>query len=255
MLRLWGNSYQAGFAYGALMKRELRENYDSLWKYYYTLAEEEFKFITKVPQQYQPLARRLAIKLMKSLLRWNHYITLPHTPKRFLDEYAGIAAGSGLDYFQMIEVNMIPEYTRAGCSIIGAWGKATANGHLVQLRALDWDVRNPMNKYPILVVYNLTEKGSHPFVNIGFTGVVGSITGFSEYTGFSEKVRKQNPVKQNETRYGKPWTYVTRDLLQFSQNIEGALQAINQTKRTCSIYLGVGNAKSNTFRLIEYSHK
>jgi hypothetical protein len=51
---------------------------------------------------------------------------------------------------------MIPEYTRAGCSILGAWGKATANNHLIQLRALDWDNNNPLNKYPIMVVYNLT---------------------------------------------------------------------------------------------------
>lgn len=114
---------------------------------------------------------------------------------------------------------MIPEYTRAGCSILGAWGKATANNHLIQLRALDWDNNNPLNKYPIMVVYNLSEKGSHPFVNIGFTGAVGSITGFSEYSGVSEKVRKQNPVKQNETRYGKPWTYAVRDVLQFSETI------------------------------------
>ena len=80
---------------------------------------------------------------------------------------------------------MIPEYTRAGCSILGAWGKATANNHLIQLRALDWDNNNPLNKYAIMVVYNLTEKGSHPFVNIGFTGAVGSITGFSDSSGVS----------------------------------------------------------------------
>lgn len=81
-----------------------------------------------------------------------------------------------------------------------------------------------MNKYPLLVVYNLHEKGSHPFINIGFTGIVGSITGFSEYSGMSEKVRKQNPVKQNETRYGKPWTYAVRDVLQFSETLQSALQ-------------------------------
>jgi hypothetical protein len=30
---------------------------------------------------------------------------------------------------------------------------------------------------------------------------------------------------------------------------------LNKTKRTCSVYLGVGNAKTNEFRLIEYSFK
>lgn len=84
------------------MRKELAENYDNLWKYYYNMAEEEFKFITKVPEKLQPMARSFAIKLMKSLLMWNHYITTPYTPKRFLDEYAGISAGSGLAWHKIV---------------------------------------------------------------------------------------------------------------------------------------------------------
>jgi hypothetical protein len=50
----------------------------------------------------------------------------------------------------------------------------------LQLRALDWDANNPMNKYPMIAIYDLTEKGSHPFANVGFAGFVGSITALSE---------------------------------------------------------------------------
>lgn len=156
---------------------------------------------------------------------------------------------------KVIEINMIPEYTRAGCSILGAWGKATKNGDLIHLRALDWDANNPLNKFPIFVVYHLTEKGSKPFVNAGWTGFVGSITGFSETVGVGEKVRKQNPVKENETRLGKPWTYAIRDVLQFTDNINSSLTSFNQTRRTCSVYLGLSSFPDKTFRLIEYSHK
>lgn len=84
---------------------------------------------------------------------------------------------------------------------------------------------------------------------------MGSLTGFGEFVGIGEKVRKQNPVKQNETRLGKPWTYALRDLLQFSKTIGEGLSGLNKTKRTCSIYAGVSSAQSNTFRLIEYSFK
>ena len=80
---------------------------------------------------------------------------------------------------------MLPEYTRAGCSILGAWGKATKNGDLIQLRALDWDVNNPINRSPTLVVYDLAEKGSHPFVNVAWPGFVGSLTGFGVNGGIS----------------------------------------------------------------------
>ena len=90
-----------------------------------------------------------------------------------------MSAGSGIPAASLYQLNMIPEYTRAGCSILGAWGKATLNGDLVQLRALDWDRNNPINKFPIFLVYDLEEKGSKPFVNVGWAGFVGSITGFS----------------------------------------------------------------------------
>lgn len=125
----------------------------------------------------------------------NHYVTRPFTPGRFIDEYAGISTGAGIPMRQLIEVNMIPEYTRAGCSILGAWGKATKNGDLIHLRALDWDVNNPINRYPTLIFYDLVEKGSKPFVNVGWAGFVGSLTGFGEFTGIGEKVRGQKPVK------------------------------------------------------------
>lgn len=145
LLKLHGTAYQAGFAYGTLMRRELQKLVHDLWAYYYSVAEEEFKFITKLPERLQPAGRAFAIQLYKGLLTANYVVTRKYTPKRFMDELAGLAAGSGLTINELIQLNMIPEYTRAGCSILGAWGKATADGAMIHLRALDWDVNNPMN--------------------------------------------------------------------------------------------------------------
>jgi hypothetical protein len=35
-----------------------------------------------------------------------------------------------------------------------------------------------MNKYPTLIIYDLKEKGSSKFINVGWAGFVGSLTGF-----------------------------------------------------------------------------
>jgi hypothetical protein len=43
------------------------------------------------------------------------------------------------------------------------------------------------------VFYNLVEKGFNPFVNVGWAGFVGSLTGF----GVGEQVRQQKPAKEN----------------------------------------------------------
>ena len=41
-------------------------------------------------------------------------------------------------------LNMLPELIRMTCSMIGAWGSATADGQLLQLRTLDFDASSPL---------------------------------------------------------------------------------------------------------------
>lgn len=91
-----------------------------------------------------------------------------------------------------------------------------------------------------------------PFANIAWVGFLGSLTGYSSAKiGVSERLRG-GPAK-TMTRFGKPWTYALRDVLQFSKTIDDALNQLNDTDRTCSVYLGIGSSVNNTYRLIEYS--
>jgi len=71
-----------------------------------------------------------------------------------------MAAGSGVDLRRIQFFNLIPELTRAACSIYGTWGPATANHGLIHLRALDWDDEAPMYVYPMVTVYNFSTPGS-----------------------------------------------------------------------------------------------
>ena len=65
-------------------------------------------------------------------------------------------------------------------------------GSLVQLRALDWNMNGPFQTAPIVTVYHPIPSpgnGGHPFANIGFLGLIGSITGYSSApVGICEKV-------------------------------------------------------------------
>lgn len=66
----------------------------------------------------------------------------------------GIAQGSRVSYRNIRRVNIFPEFIRAACTIVGAWGKATPDGKVIQLRALDFDPNTPLNQYPTAVVYH-----------------------------------------------------------------------------------------------------
>ena len=131
--------------------------------------------------------------MLRWILQFNGFITRRYTPIRFQAELDGVAEGANIDRNALVELNMIPEYTKAGCSILGAWGNATLNNELLHLRALDWDYHAPLSDHPVIVVYHSNEKGSQPFANVGWPGFIGSITGFSPLVGVGEKVRKQNP--------------------------------------------------------------
>lgn len=114
-------------------------------------------------------------------------------------------------------MNILPELTQAHCTVLGAWGSATEGGRLLHLRALDWDAFAPINRYPTIIVYSPTEAGSSPFANIGYLGLIGSLTGISK-VGISvgEKVMnvddpKDYPQDPKMTYFGKPWLFVLRD--------------------------------------------
>lgn len=50
----------------------------------------------------------------------------------------GISDASGVPIKLLRRIHMIGELTKGTCSMFGAWGKATPDKSLIQLRALDW---------------------------------------------------------------------------------------------------------------------
>jgi len=121
-----------------------------------------------------------------------------------------MADGSGLSTARIQFFNLIPEATRASCSIWGFWGDATPNGGLVHGRALDWDDEAPISQYPMITVYNFSTNGSIEFANFGWVGIVGSLAGMSPLVGIGERLWSD---KGEVSEYGTPWMYNLRDVL------------------------------------------
>jgi hypothetical protein len=95
----------------------------------------------------------------------------------FFDEIQGFADGAGVDPTVILHLNMIPELVKAACSMLGAWGAATAKSTagLIQLRALDWGLDSPLVRFHQLTIYHPSD-GSRPFATMGWTGFIGAIT-------------------------------------------------------------------------------
>merc|ERR1711968_239643 len=86
------------------------------------------------------------------------------------------------------QVNMLPELIRMQCSMMGAWGKSTAAGKLLQLRTLDFG-GGPFGNRTMLIVNHPEAATQNPaFATVGFPAFVGAVTGFSQNIGLCENV-------------------------------------------------------------------
>lgn len=100
------------------------------------------------------------------------------------------------------------------------------------------------------------------FANVGWTGWIGSITGMSSVqTAISEiGVTFPDSTFGKESRFGVPFTFLLRDVLQFDKGLDDAMTHMKDANRTCNLILGVGDGKIDTkdgaapFRGIQYSH-
>ena len=179
-----------------------------------------------------------------------------------LDEIAGLATGlcnsgavpncDAADLGAQIErMNLLPELIRMTCTMLGAWGKATPNGGLMQLRALDFGA-GPFANYSVLSVYHPAD--GHAFASLGFPGMVGAVTGWSAQIGMSEKVwETYDGTGVQKGHYdGEPVVGVIRDMLQFSASKAEAEAFARSITRTWAVFLGVGDAAAGRFDALGY---
>lgn len=251
LVHVYGSAYEMGKAFGQLMKKELNIMVPIFENYLDDFLINQVKILQKIPKEWAEVVVKFGLTAALDL---NYELTKSYVPQRFIDEMQGIADGSGLSYMQLVRMNYVPEITQAGCSIFGAWGKASQNGSLYQIRALDWDANSPVRLCKSVVIYHPSEPGSQTFANVGYCGLVGTITGYNNASvGISEKVWLTHP-EYNE-RIGKPWTFALRDVLQYSFDIDSALTELINTDRTCSIHIGIGSSQVGEMRGVEYSGK
>lgn len=101
---------------------------------------------------------------------------------------------------RIVQLNMIPDLVQMGCSMMGAWGDATVDGGLVQMRTLDFG-GGPFANNNVLTVHHPSDSKNH-FASLSFPGFAAAVTGFSDHIAQSEKVDMvYSPEKKPEGSY------------------------------------------------------
>jgi len=246
ILTLKGSSYEMGYAYGQLMSQEINQAMTGMFNYLVNSSATWLGYVKQnLPFYLKWIPNLLELDvpdMLTALLRLQYLFTKPYTPQRFTDELQGMAEGANFDLELLTNINLFPEFIRAQCSIVGAWGTASINGGLVQLRALDWDYKSYIANFPVAAIYFSDEEGSNPFATFGFAGMVGAISGYSSEIAISQKVWL--PISTDPmSEFGEPFAYLLKDVLQFGNDLDSAMSIIGDAKRTCRNHVGVGARK------------
>ncbi len=228
LLTVWGTPKEMGAAHGRLLKESVQKHCDHL------IA-----------------AMTGAMKIGPEKLDEVYQATLPYIPDHFVEEMKGLAEGAGIPLQTVIRCQMIGEASEWHCSLFGAWGKATAaDGHTYQLRALDYNIRAEIQRFPTIIVY--VPKQGHPFANIGWAGVVGSVTGISSVPLAISEIGDDYDAA-NDSFEGIPFQFLLRDILQFDENFDAAIARVQNARRTTSLMYAIGDGRKGRVRALQTS--
>ncbi len=161
--------------------------------------------------------------------------TKPFTPKRYLAEMEGLAKGSGVPLGTVLVANVFPELFH--CSGFALFGKATSGKPLLHGRILDYMTEFGFQELD--VVFVVKPDGYNAFINIGYAGLVGSVTGMNEkQVSFGEMGGRG--VGDWD---GVPMTYLMRMGMEQADTLDEAVDIFRKARRTCQYYYVIADGK------------
>lgn len=255
VFHVWGNAHDMGFAQGQMLKQLTTgpSFIQRVWAYLKNQVESGLP--ADLPQWLMDL---IAVVGLDAALDATEEVTYLYTNPNIYTMMAALADGSGDDYSTIVKVHMLAGLTQGHCSMLGAWGSALADPTgLLQLRALDWNMDGPFRDFSAITVYHPNDPSyGHAYINIGFAGFVGVITGISETKLAISEIGVAMPDETfgDQSRIGVPFIFILHDILSLDNTVDDAINRMQNSRRTCDLILGVGDGKLNQFRGFEYSY-
>lgn len=220
VLHLKGTAYEMGFQHGRLLGDLARQSMQRIVDAQGDLAKSD---------EYQ------AYLLMRPLM---HDMLRPHIPARFIEEMRGLAEGAGVSYEVVEAGNLFPEAFH--CSGIALRGAATHDGSLYHVRILDYMTRLGLQDTAVVIVHQPAEEGLRSWINVGFAGFVGTVTGMNDAQVAIGEMGGGGLGHWD----GLAMSLLMRDALERAGTLEEALEVFRSTKRTCEYYYVISDGKT-----------
>ena len=230
VFQLYGSPYEIGYQHGSLMRSQVRASVSNILAF----ADRQLG----IPGLGRLIARR---KLDQAWSRME-----PFVPDAYLEEMQGLADGARVPLRTLQRVHAIPDLTSVTCASFAAAGSATAGGRLIHVRNLDWAIQSNVQQYAALFVVH--PKRGHAFVNIGWLGFIGVISGINE-KGLS--VAEIGAESADTDLRGVPMPFLQRRVLEETNGLKEAVALVRAGPRTVGINYLFADSKSRQAVVLE----
>ncbi|MFH1969751.1 MAG: C45 family peptidase [Verrucomicrobiota bacterium] len=217
LLHLEGTAYEIGYQHGRLLAPNIRRLLNRIVYgagLYYSLEKGQW-----FPED--------AIKLCERQSRWIN--------PEYQEEMRGLAEGANMPLADVRRGNIFPEFFH--CSGVAVFGKATTRGQLVHARVLDYMTEVGLQDEAVVIATHRT--GALRWVNVGYAGFIGSVTGMNE---------KQIAIGEigggGEGQWGgTPMSFLLRGALENATTLDEAVDYMRNRQRTCEYFYVISDSK------------
>lgn len=230
VLYTWGTPYEMGYAHGRLLTEGVRHLYEvSLARFMFGVgmgAEQ----IDEVWAQAEP-----------------------HMLAADLEEMRGLADGTdgAVSLDDVKRLHIMPEISEWHCTFFAAWGEATGNGNLIQIRALDYATEAALQEVPLITV--AFPEGGQPHLTVGWQGFVGAVTGMNASQIAMSEIG-DDWDEDNDTFDGIPMCFLMKDVIRSAASLDEAVAMVQAAPRTTSYLYCLGDGKIPDARALQTSH-
>ena len=229
---LAGAPYELGYQHGQLLKEEVRQSVRQVLGY--------FRGYVRIP-----LLGRL---LVNWWLDHPWAQAMPFVPSDYLEELRGLSDGSGVPLRELWRLHAIPDRTYA-CSNFAAWGQATRGGRMIHARNLDWNIKAGIQRSATVFVVH--PAGQHAFVNVGWAGMIGVLTGINDQ---QLSIGQVGAETVDATWRGLPMVFVMRKILERTATVDEAVGFLQEASRTVGVNYVIADAKASRAVAVETTH-
>lgn len=229
VLYTWGTPYEMGYAHGRLLTEGVKHLYGvSLYRFMFGIGMR--------PEQIDEVWAKAE----------------PYVPAADLEEMRGLADGTGgaISLDDVKRLHIVPEITEWHCTFFAAWGEATRNGNLIQIRALDYATEAALQEVPLITV--AFPEGGQPYLTVGWQGFVGSVTGMSSAKIAMSEIG-DDWDEANDTFEGIPMVFLMKDVVRKSTSLDEAVAMVQNAPRTSSYLYCIGDGKLPAARALQTS--